>query len=153
MSDWGDLIEDRIREAMERGDFDDLPGKGKPLKLDDAPPGGSGAWAAHHLLKANGYTLPWIEERAEIDAGVAAARAALKRAYSYAGAGLSRRPPDAWAESHWQAASAAFREQAAALNQRIRDHNLKLPDLAFHCPPLNPEREIARLTAPGQPST
>ena len=28
------LIEEIIREAMERGEFDDLPGKGKPLDLD-----------------------------------------------------------------------------------------------------------------------
>jgi len=28
-------IEQRIREAMARGEFDDLPGKGKPLDLTD----------------------------------------------------------------------------------------------------------------------
>lgn len=27
-------VEEQIREAMERGEFDDLPGKGKPLDLD-----------------------------------------------------------------------------------------------------------------------
>ena len=30
-----ELIERRIREAQERGDFDNLPGKGEPLKLED----------------------------------------------------------------------------------------------------------------------
>lgn len=29
------LIEARIRKAQEEGAFDDLPGKGKPLQLDD----------------------------------------------------------------------------------------------------------------------
>lgn len=29
------LAEERIREAIDRGDFDDLPGKGKPLDLED----------------------------------------------------------------------------------------------------------------------
>ena len=29
------IAEARIREAIERGDFDDLAGKGKPLALDD----------------------------------------------------------------------------------------------------------------------
>lgn len=33
-SDW---IEDQIREAHERGEFEDLPGKGKPLKGLDGP--------------------------------------------------------------------------------------------------------------------
>src|SRR3954452_13836720 len=35
--DWMEsLVERRIREAMERGDFDDLPGAGRPLELRDA---------------------------------------------------------------------------------------------------------------------
>lgn len=29
------LAEERIREARERGDFDDLPGEGEPLRLDE----------------------------------------------------------------------------------------------------------------------
>jgi hypothetical protein len=29
------IAEARIREAMERGEFDDLPGKGRPLVLED----------------------------------------------------------------------------------------------------------------------
>ena len=32
--DWESWVERLIREAMERGDFDHLPGKGKPLRLD-----------------------------------------------------------------------------------------------------------------------
>jgi len=30
----GKLIEEKIREAMEAGEFDNLPGKGKPIDLD-----------------------------------------------------------------------------------------------------------------------
>jgi len=29
------IAEDRIKEAITRGEFDDLPGKGKPLELED----------------------------------------------------------------------------------------------------------------------
>ena len=29
------IAEQKIREAQERGEFDDLPGKGKPLDLED----------------------------------------------------------------------------------------------------------------------
>lgn len=29
------IAEERIREAMERGEFDDLPGRGRPLHLED----------------------------------------------------------------------------------------------------------------------
>lgn len=31
---FGKLIENKIREAMEAGEFDNLPGKGKPIDLD-----------------------------------------------------------------------------------------------------------------------
>ena len=35
----GDWVEQQIREAMERGDFDDLPGAGQPLRgLDNRDP-------------------------------------------------------------------------------------------------------------------
>jgi Domain of unknown function (DUF1992) len=35
MSVWARRAEARIVEAMERGEFDDLPGSGKPLELED----------------------------------------------------------------------------------------------------------------------
>jgi len=31
------IVEERIQKAQEEGAFDNLPGKGKPLKLDDDP--------------------------------------------------------------------------------------------------------------------
>ncbi len=31
----GKIAEERIREAMNRGDFDNLPGRGKPIDLSD----------------------------------------------------------------------------------------------------------------------
>lgn len=33
--DFGHLIEEKIKQSMEKGDFDHLPGKGKPLPKDD----------------------------------------------------------------------------------------------------------------------
>ena len=41
-----DLAEERIRQAIERGEFDDLPGAGKPLDLGDDDPGW---WALRKL--------------------------------------------------------------------------------------------------------
>ncbi|MBI3972709.1 MAG: DUF1992 domain-containing protein [Chloroflexi bacterium] len=35
MDDWGSHVDRLIREAQERGEFDNLPGTGKPLQLDD----------------------------------------------------------------------------------------------------------------------
>ena len=35
--DWEKWIDQQIREAQERGEFDNLPGKGKPLDLAPNP--------------------------------------------------------------------------------------------------------------------
>ncbi|MBV8719293.1 MAG: DUF1992 domain-containing protein [Chloroflexi bacterium] len=65
---WESAIDKQIREAEERGDFDNLPGKGKPLRLDNW----DAEWGmAYHVLKNAGETLPWIALRKEIDAAEA----------------------------------------------------------------------------------
>ncbi|MEC3882723.1 DUF1992 domain-containing protein [Halobacillus litoralis] len=33
--DYGHLIEEKIKQSMKKGDFDNLPGKGKPLPKDE----------------------------------------------------------------------------------------------------------------------
>ena len=60
------IAEEKIKEAMENGEFDNLPGKGKPLKLEED------AWIpedlrmAYKLLKNAGCIPPELELRNEI---------------------------------------------------------------------------------------
>jgi hypothetical protein len=54
------LIERQIREAHERGDFDDLPLHGKPIPLQDNPYAGDMA-LAYTMLKNAAVAPPWIE--------------------------------------------------------------------------------------------
>lgn len=135
-------IEEHLRRAIEEGKLDDLPGKGKPLSLDDD------AWVeadwrlAYHLLTSAGYTLPWIETLKEIDAEVAGARQGLRRAWEYRTACLSAGIAAAQAESEYRRAEQAFRQQVDQLNQRIRDSNLQVPSAKFQRRLLNPETEI-----------
>jgi hypothetical protein len=37
MKHWKSLIDQKIREAMERGELDDLPGKGTPIDTSEHP--------------------------------------------------------------------------------------------------------------------
>lgn len=67
---WSGLIDQRIRAAQERGDFDNLPGAGQPLKIDENPYAGSRAMA-YSLLKANNVAPPEVELGKEIDEGLA----------------------------------------------------------------------------------
>jgi hypothetical protein len=45
---WESAVERQIREAQERGDFDDLPGAGKPLDLSDS---GDPDWWVKRMAK------------------------------------------------------------------------------------------------------
>ena len=60
------LAERKILEAMERGEFDDLPGKGKPLDLSDDPMVPEELRVAYKVLKNAGYMPPEVELHNEI---------------------------------------------------------------------------------------
>ena len=57
---WASLTERLIVEAQERGDFDDLPGHGRPLVLDSDPREGD-MGLAFHILRNARLAPPWIE--------------------------------------------------------------------------------------------
>lgn len=60
------LAEERIREAMARGEFDNLPGAGKPLELDDDSMVPPELRAGYRLLKNAGYLPPEAAALAEL---------------------------------------------------------------------------------------
>ena len=77
------LIDKLIRESMERGEFDDLPGRGQPIDLSENPFEDPELRTVHRLLRNAGFAPAWIEERKDIDAELERARAILVRAKSF----------------------------------------------------------------------
>src|SRR5438105_12648242 len=64
---WIEIIADRkIREAQEEGAFDNLPGKGKPLKLDFDPNVPPELRAAYRLMKEAQILPDWIQLDKEV---------------------------------------------------------------------------------------
>jgi DnaJ-like protein len=61
------LIEEKIREAMERGEFDDLPGKGKPLDLDEYFATPEDVRLGYSVLKSAGCLPVEVELQNEIE--------------------------------------------------------------------------------------
>jgi hypothetical protein len=55
------LVEQRIAEAQERGELDDLPGTGAPLELDDDRLVPEELRVAYRVLKNAGYVPPEVE--------------------------------------------------------------------------------------------
>lgn len=136
-------IDDSIRQAMQAGKFDDLSGKGKPLRLDDDAHVDPEWRLAYHVLKENGFSLPWIELRREIEVEIDTARAGLRLAWE-------RKRVNPAADIEWQRARQEFSRQVERINRRIRDHNLQVPTLQVQMKTVNLENEIADLQAPNR---
>jgi hypothetical protein len=62
------LAEQKIAEAIAKGDFDDLPGSGKPLELDDDAFVPEDLRLAYRILKNAGFVPPEVETLNEIAA-------------------------------------------------------------------------------------
>ncbi|MGO9555615.1 MAG: DnaJ family domain-containing protein [Syntrophobacteraceae bacterium] len=60
------IAEKKIREAIDNGEFDDLPGKGKPLRLEDDRHLPQDIRLAHKILKNADCLPPELELRKEI---------------------------------------------------------------------------------------
>jgi DnaJ family protein C protein 28 len=127
------LVEKKIREAMEKGEFDDLPGKGEPMDLAENPFEDPELRTVHRLLRNAGFAPAWIEARKEIDAELEQARKTLLRARRLYGDG-----------AEWERVVREFRETAADLNERIKVYNLKTPSAAFQRGHIDIAAEINR---------
>ena len=139
------VVEEKIRAAQDAGEFDNLRGKGQPLKLDQDPLSDPAWQLASHILKEGGFSLPWIEVGKEIEIDLAAARSRLRQAFalhqSSCQAGLS----SARGEAGWQSALRVFCKEIETLNRRIFSYNLQVPALHFQRPLLHLTRELLQL--------
>ena len=134
------LTEKKLREAIEKGEFDDLPGKGEPIDLTENPFEDPDLRVVHRLLRNAGFAPAWIEERKDIDAEFEAARTKLARAWALFGKG-GKSPSD----SEWERSVREFRENVAGLNQRTRIYNLKAPAAVFHRVHIDADKIIEKI--------
>jgi hypothetical protein len=147
--DWHNLIDDLVREGQDKGLFDNLPGKGKPLDLN------RNLYAAdkelaHALLKENDMPPAWIAERNEILAAISQLQTEVERQW-------------AWHRREFKAVSAAAKgrltiswddyclkwlSEIAELNKKIDTFNLKRPTERLEIFKLSLEKELERAGAP-----
>jgi DnaJ family protein C protein 28 len=132
------LVEERIQEAMANGEFDNLPGAGKPLTFSNNPHLEPGQEWAFHLLKRNGMAPEWIEREKAIRRNLETARKELRTAWE-----IFQLEPDY--ERNWRQAVARFTEKLEVINRQINDFNLVAPTLTVHRAKLRLEKELLRL--------
>lgn len=149
MGDFDKLVEEKLREAIANGEFDNLPGKGKPQDLRVNPFVHPDDRMAQDILRAQGFGLPFIEERRDLLREREALLRALRTSWQRHGGALPTASARNRERARWNAAVAAFRGDAAALNARIRSHNHTVPLAGMRVKLLDPDAELAALRDAG----
>lgn len=161
MLNWRLLAERRILAAMERGEFDNLPGQGQPLVW---PENTLVPWEwrlAFDLLEQAGLAPDWIMRDAEIRADLAALQDQLERERLWMAercAAMTRMSPqEQWAErarlGQVQAQSwEKLKTWIEQINRKIADFNLVVPMVWLQRTPLDLVQEERTLRAAWAPT-
>lgn len=106
------VVEQRIWHSMEQGQFENLPGKGKPLDLSSNPHADPAEDTLYRILSRNKCAPEWVELNKEIRDKVAVWRSSLKKAWGYRSSGN---------DAKWVEYSEALKLQLRDINDKVRD--------------------------------
>ena len=140
-----DYVEEQIQQAQERGEFDNLPGAGKPLDLDSNQFAGDKA-LAYSMLKQSGFAPPEIELAKEIRSESEQAEAKLAKLRHKGNSLRTRRiPPPAGEKRAFnvavEKATADYDQLLRELNRKILTFNLLTP-VSMHMPMFEVEKLV-----------
>lgn len=121
------LIDEQIQDAIRQGHFADLPGAGKPLKLDNDAHVPETMRMANKLMRDNDLVPDWMAQGKELDAEREKLSADLRRA-ALRGASVE-----------------ALRETAKKHNSRVLSYNLKVPKGVVHKRHFDVDQELLKL--------
>ncbi|XP_053987694.1 dnaJ homolog subfamily C member 28 [Hylaeus volcanicus] len=122
------LVEDLIQEAMNKGEFKNLPGMGKPLKentITRNPYVDFVTYKLNEVLIENGFTPEWIQLSKEIREETENLRKQLKQARNEVGP----LPLSCADEASWKNIVQDFRSTTKRVNNKIDKYNLLVPIL------------------------
>jgi DnaJ homolog subfamily C member 28 len=126
-----DYIDEQFQEAQARGEFDNLPGSGKPLNLDDTLFAGDKAMA-YSLLKQNGFAPPEIELAKEIRSDIEGAKAKLATLRQQRNSLCARRIP--LFDSEKRSFNHSVEKAATEYDHLLRELNRKILKLNLTTP-------------------
>jgi DnaJ family protein C protein 28 len=140
-------VERIIQQARDRGMFDDLAGKGRPIDWADESLVDDEWIMAFRLMREHGFAPEWIELQKEIRAELDAARDAILAAWQRREQRLNQARDEQrrHIESEWQLARRRFADAVSELNARISDFNLIVPLAHLQKAVIDVEDELAQL--------
>ncbi|WJX18064.1 hypothetical protein P8452_07908 [Trifolium repens] len=129
------VVEQRIWHSMEDGQFENLPGKGKPLKLDTNPHADPAEDTLYRILSKNGCAPEWVELNKEIRSRISVWKISLKKAWTNKCSGD---------HSMWVESSEVLKSQLKEINDKVFRYNLIVP-FGRQMSGLNWEKELSYL--------
>jgi hypothetical protein len=128
ISDLGVLSDAIIRSARARGDFDDLPGRGKPLEHDpliDNPFIDRTEYFLNRIVQRNGAAPPWVIMQMEVDTETTSFRSRLNSAFDR----ISRTTTEKTSimQKFEDLELRFFEKQVLHVNSRVRSYNVMCP--------------------------
>jgi hypothetical protein len=131
-------LDEIMAKAHADGLMDNLPGQGKPLKLDEDANVPDEYRLGFRMLKSSGFTPAWIEARRDIDGE----RAQLTRWLQDANRRWPHLQPAAQAQLR-----ADYKRKLDDLQRSILNFNLQAPPGVEHVEGLRMQQELAKLGA------
>lgn len=141
-------IEELIQKAINDGKFEDLPGRGQPLHLEENPFEDPDWRLANKILKDNGFSPAWIETRKEIEAAITEARKAARLAWQKYQT-TAREKADYAVETRWNEAQRKLIVSIQAINQLIFKYNIQAPSMQVQIRSYDAAEELARIIETG----
>ena len=148
MSSTQELVERKILKAQEEGEFDNLPGSGKPVALDENPFEPLEMRMAYKILKDSGYAPYWIELGKEIDDDFLRLEADVETFKKYVRI-HNRNKHNKLAWQRFEHRCKRFydesRQQLEKIHNKIIDFNLICPVFNVHRANITIETEMERI--------
>ena len=147
MQAWDDIVGQRIAQAMKDGEFDNLPGKGKPQKLDNNHFAGENQMA-FDIMQNNDISPGWISRRKEIKERINTLRADIRSQVDEQRNGLSHSSSasaEAEVGARWAEIVHQWEEEIANLNEQIQNLNLEQPLSNMEILKLRLDEEMAKV--------
>ncbi|MCO5578592.1 hypothetical protein L7F22_032436 [Adiantum nelumboides] len=124
-TDVANVVEQRIWHSALEGNFEKLPGKGKPLKEEGNPHADPAEDLMYRILSKNGFAPEWVELNKEIRFHMERWRRVLKLCWSRKMNPLygdeSRR------DALWRANLKILEEELKDINKKVFHYNLIVP--------------------------
>jgi hypothetical protein len=147
------LAERRIQEAIDEGKLDNLPGKGKPLVLEDNPLIPHEQRVMNSILKQNGVLPGWIQLQRDLQKTQKVLMTA-EDSFSWT---YNRWRQELAVTASWDVADRArkwydnerkkFIERVESYAQAVRHYDAVAPKSASRPKPFVAEKEVARFDA------